>query len=229
MNKQVVIVGASRGIGIELTRFFSQLPDFSIIALARNCENLKKEFGQSEQVKIFPFDLEGDIPVQLANIPFSEEGIDFLINNAGKLVKKPFLSLSQKDIDSSFRVNVVGVMQTVQCLIKHFNKNFCHVVNISSMGAYQGSVKFPELSAYAASKAALCNFTELFAEEFKSSPYKMNCLCLGAVQTEMLEEAFPGYLAPLTAPQMAAFIGEFTLKNGFFMNGKILPISLSTP
>ena len=81
MNKQVVIVGASRGIGIELTRFFSRLPDFTIFALARNCENLKKEFGQSEQVKIFSFDLEGDIPVQLANIPFSEEGIDFLINN----------------------------------------------------------------------------------------------------------------------------------------------------
>jgi hypothetical protein len=57
----------------------------------------------------------------------------------------------------------------------------------------------------------------------------MNCLCLGAAQTEMLEAAFPGYQAPVSAAEMAEFIGDFALNGSRWMNGKILPVSLSTP
>ena len=97
------------------------------------------------------------------------------------------------------------------------------------MGAFQGSVKFPELSAYTSAKAALCNFTELFAAENEGANTRMNCLCLGAVQTEMLSEAFPGYEASCQPEDMAKFIADFGLKSHYFLNGKIIPISLSTP
>jgi NAD(P)-dependent dehydrogenase (short-subunit alcohol dehydrogenase family) len=97
------------------------------------------------------------------------------------------------------------------------------------MGGFQGTVKFAGLTAYSTSKAALCSFTELFAEEYKESTIKMNCLCLGAAQTEMLEEAFPGYQAPVSAEKMAEFIADFALKGHQWMNGKIIPVSLSTP
>jgi NAD(P)-dependent dehydrogenase (short-subunit alcohol dehydrogenase family) len=90
-------------------------------------------------------------------------------------------------------------------------------------------MKFAGLSAYSTSKAALCSFTELFAEEYKNSTIRMNCLCLGAVQTEMLEEAFPGYIAPVLPDQMAKFIVNFAENNADFMNGKIIPVSLSNP
>ena len=229
MNKCVVIVGASRGIGLELTRIFAKLPNFTIYALSRNCEHLKKEFLSVRHVHIHSFDLEGDIETQLSTLDFPASGVDFVINNAGLLVKKPIEMLTLHELERSFRVNVIGVMQTVQFLLNKLNKSFSHIVNISTLGAFQGSVKFPSLAAYASSKAALCNFTELFAEEFKAKPIKMNCLCLGAVQTEMLSEAFPGYEALISANQMAEFIVEFTLKNGHFMNGKIVPVSLSTP
>jgi len=229
MNKNIVIVGASRGIGLELTRIFAEHSDVQVIALARNCTTLKDEFSKNPQVHVFPFDLEGDVHDQLAKIAFPETGIDYLINNAGYLIKKPFEMISGQDFSKSFSINVIGVMQTVQFLLPKFNSTFSHVVNISSMGAFQGSVKFPELSAYAASKAALCNFTELFAVEFSESNIKMNCLCLGAVQTEMLEEAFTGYIAPVSANEMAKFIADFTLRSGKILNGKIIPVSLSTP
>lgn len=229
MNKNIVVVGASRGIGLELTRIFAKLPDVQVIALARNCTKLKDEFSKNPRVHVFPFDLEGDVHDQLAKIAFPESGIDYLINNAGYLIKKPFETISGQDFSKSFSINVIGVMQTVQYLLPKFNSTFSHIVNISSMGAFQGSVKFPELSAYAASKAALCNFTELFAVEFSNSNIKMNCLCLGAVQTEMLEEAFPGYTAPVSANEMAQFIADFTLRSGKILNGKIIPLSLSTP
>jgi len=57
----------------------------------------------------------------------------------------------------------------------------------------------------------------------------VNALALGAVQTEMLAEAFPGYKAPLGPDQMAAFMKWFVLEGGRFFNGKVLPVSLSTP
>jgi NAD(P)-dependent dehydrogenase (short-subunit alcohol dehydrogenase family) len=104
-----------------------------------------------------------------------------------------------------------------------------HIVNVSSIGGVQGSIKFPGLTAYSTSKAALCSFTELFAEEYKDSSVRMNCLALGAAQTEMLEEAFPGYVAPVSAEKMAEFIVQFALTGHKWMNGKIIPVSLSTP
>ena len=76
---------------------------------------------------------------------------------------------------------------------------------------------------------ALVNFTELFAEEYKETAIKMNCLCLGAVQTEMLEQAFPGYVAPTTPREMANYIVDFAQTGMKFFNGKILPVSISTP
>ena len=148
-------------------------------------------------------------------------------NNAGALVNKPFAELSHDDISLSFQVNIIGVMGVTQAAVGFMSQ--AHIVNISSIGGFQGSVKFPGLSAYSTSKAALCGFTELFAEEYKDTAITMNCLCLGAVQTEMLEEAFPGYVAPLSADEMASYITEFALNGNKWMNGKIIPVSLTTP
>ena len=127
------------------------------------------------------------------------------------------------------QTNFFGPVALIQWLFPLLNAGKAHVVNISTMGAFQGSVKFPGLSAYAASKAAITNFTEVFAEEHKDSGIRMNCLCLGAVNTEMLQDAFPGYVAPTSAEEMGAFIAEFTLRSGLVFNGKILPVSSSTP
>jgi 3-oxoacyl-[acyl-carrier protein] reductase len=126
-------------------------------------------------------------------------------------------------------VNVIGVMENIQWFLPKLNPEGSHIVNISSMGGFQGSMKFAGLAAYSTSKAALCSFTELFAEEYKETTIKMNCLCLGAVQTEMLEQAFPGYQAPLTPEQMASFIADFSLSAHRYLNGKIIPVSLTNP
>jgi NAD(P)-dependent dehydrogenase (short-subunit alcohol dehydrogenase family) len=118
-------------------------------------------------------------------------------------------------------------METCQFFLPLMKKG--HIVNISSMGGFQGSMKFPGLAAYSSSKAALCNFTELFAEEYKNTGLRINCLCLGSVQTEMLEEAFPGYKAIVSPKEMAIYIIDFALTKSAWMNGKIIPVSLTTP
>lgn len=229
MPKTIVIVGASRGIGRELVVQFAQNPENEIIALARNEEALSA-FSSLKNVKAMVFDLESAATRAQAETIFSSlSQIDILINNAGKLVNKPFLELTHEEISASYQVNVIGVMQTIQAAIPKMIENGGHIVNISSMGGFQGTVKFAGLSTYSSSKAALVNLTEMLAEEFKDTGIKTNCLCLGAVQTEMLEEAFPGYQAPLSASEMASYIVDFASNAHRFMHGRIIPVSLTTP
>lgn len=201
----------------------------TVVALSRN-KDAFEEFSSLENVHYYPFDLESKSVREDAEKIFGNYSkIDILINNAGKLVNKSFLSLTTSDFESCYQTNTIGVIQTVQAVVPKMIENGGHIVNISSMGGFQGSVKFAGLTAYSTSKAAICSFTELFAEEYKDSLIKMNCLCLGAVQTEMLQEAFPGYIAPVSAEKMAEFIGDFALNCHQWINGKIIPVSLSTP
>lgn len=232
----IIVTGASRGIGKELVKLFAQENDHKIIAISRNkmllnelndtCDN----FLSNSTVYSIAFDLgSGNIKSELIQkIKEYIPHVDVLINNAGYLVNKSIEDLSGEDFDQLFSVNVKSAFQLVQALIPMFNPN-AHIVNISSMGGFQGSAKFPGLSLYAASKGALAILTECMAEELKDRNIKSNCLALGAVQTEMLAEAFPGYQAPLTPVEMATFIKNFALTGHQVYNGKILPVSLSTP
>jgi NAD(P)-dependent dehydrogenase (short-subunit alcohol dehydrogenase family) len=90
-------------------------------------------------------------------------------------------------------------------------------------------MKFPGLAAYSSAKGAVITLSELLAEEYKENQIAFNVLALGAVQTEMLEEAFPGFKAPLTAEEMAHYIYNFSLTGNQFYNGKVLQVSSTTP
>ena len=228
MNKTIVVVGASRGIGQSIVELFAKNSDNKIIALSRNLDKMKVNFSGLPNVESFAYDLASPTVKKDAENIFSQlDSIDILINNAGYLVNKPFPELTHEDISTSYQINIIGVIQTVQAALPKMDRT--HVVNISSMGGFQGSVKFPGLAAYSTSKAAICSFTELFSEEFKDTNIAMNCLCLGAAQTEMLEAAFPGYEAPVSAEKMAEYIVDFASNAQQWIKGKIIPVSLSTP
>lgn len=227
MSKAIVVVGASRGIGLEIVMQFAKQGN-TVFALSRDLVKMKKAFDAYSNITPLSFDLSKNVLDQIKGISKQIGAIDILINNAGYLVNKPFDSISHEEFQLSYQINVIGVMETVQGFMDSFHPE-AHIVNISSMGGFQGSVKFSGLSTYSTSKAALCSFTELFSEEYKETNLSMNCLCLGAVQTEMLQEAFPGYEAPTTPDQMATFIVDFAQNGHKFFKGKILPVSLSTP
>ena len=228
-TKRVVIVGASRGIGKALVENFAQREGFEVIALSRNLEKMQTNFGVLSSVKCFEFDLENDVRVQAEKLFSSIGKIDYLINNAGFLVNKSFEEITSQELQKSYQINLFGVFESVQAIIPHLNPTSSHIVNISSIGGFQGSMKFAGLSAYSTSKAALCSFTELFSEEYKNSTIAMNCICLGSVQTEMLEEAFPGYQAPLNPAQVSEYISDFAINAHKYMKGKIIPLSLTNP
>ena len=224
-----MVFGASRGIGKELVLQLSEDKNNHVFAVSRNTEAMAS-FCTASNITFGYADLSSEnLHEQLDEIFSGIDQIDILINNAGKLVNKPFEELTREDIDSCYQTNAIGVMHATQFFIPKMKNSGGHVVNISTVGAFQGSVKFQGLSAYSTSKAGIVSFTELFAEEYKESQIKMNCLCLGAVQTEMLEEAFPGYHAPISASEMASYISEFARTGHKYYNGKILPVSTSTP
>jgi short-subunit dehydrogenase len=234
----IVVTGASRGIGYELVKRFSTLGDNTIFAVSRNGEKLaalKKECAVlNSNSKVIPmaFDLskEAEITDLVFAIKKEVSSINFLINNAGAILNKPFLEITSADIEQVYKVNVFSVVKLIQGLLPMMDEQQkSHIVNISSMGGFQGSAKFAGLSAYSSSKAALACLTECLAEEFRGKNIAFNCLALGAVQTEMLNEAFPGYKAPVSASEMATYVADFVLNAYKTMNGKIVPVSLSTP
>ena len=227
MKKNIVITGTSRGIGFELAQQFAN-EGHQVIALSRNSVPLEK----INHKNILPFatDLmdEASLAKAASTIVEKFEQIDILIHNAGMLVNKPFEELTSQDFLKVYQVNVFAVAQLTQKLVPHM-KSGSHVITISSMGGIQGSMKFPGLAAYSSAKGAVITLSELLAEEYKDKGIAFNVLALGAVQTEMLEEAFPGYQAPITAKEMADYIYNFALTGNKIYNGKVLQVSSSTP
>lgn len=228
VRKNIIITGTSRGIGLELAKLFGNA-GHQVLALSRNnqpCQELNHP-----QINSFSCDLSQQEHItQVSNFIKNnwESHVDILINNAGLLIKKPFMELTSSDVETVYKVNIGGVFSITQATLP-FMKSGAHVVNISSIGGIQGSVKFPGLAAYSSSKGALNILTEVLAEECKDSGIAFNALALGAVQTEMLATAFPGYQAPISAVDMAQYIVDFSLTGNRFYNGKIIPISSSTP
>ncbi len=226
--KNIVIIGASRGIGREIGRILSN--NHNVLLLSRNISKLRVFQKELPKIKIGEIDLQSKtLRTDLESIVSAEfKQVDILINNAGYLVNKPVLELTDEDIEDSFNTNVFGLIKSCQTLIPYM-KAGSHIVNIGSMGGYQGSSKFPGLSIYSASKSAVAGFSECLAEELGEENIQVNCLALGAAQTEMLEEAFPGYEAPVSAKEMAEFIADFSLNSNKWINGKVIPVSISTP
>ncbi|OSY87965.1 short-chain dehydrogenase [Tenacibaculum holothuriorum] len=225
--KNIVITGTSRGIGFELAQQFAN-EGHKVLALSRNTKPL--ETVNHKNITTISVDLssENDINKAVDFIKNEWNKVDILINNAGKLINKPFEELTTQDFEEVYKVNVFAVAELTKNLLPFMNKG-SHVVTVSSMGGIQGSAKFAGLAAYSSAKGAVITLSELLAEEYKEQQIAFNVLALGAVQTEMLEEAFPGYIAPLSAKEMANYIYDFALRGNKFYNGKVLQVSSSTP
>jgi 3-oxoacyl-[acyl-carrier protein] reductase len=228
----VIVTGASKGIGYELVKRFSEFPELRVVAISRNINNLNKlaKTVSGSRIVVIKADITDKSHQKTIynQIKTLKAPLHILIHNAGLLLNKAFHKITFKELESVYSVNVFAPFMLTQLFLP-FMKPGSHIVNISSMGGFQGSSKFPGLSAYSSSKAALSGFTECLAEELKPKNISVNCLALGAVQTEMLAKAFPGFKAPLSPAQMAEFICDFSLNGHRFFNGKILPVSSTTP
>lgn len=225
----IVITGAGKGIGLALVRRFLQSSDHRVWTCSRHTAELQEL--NSSRLFVETLDIAaatGEEIFLLVSKHF--ETVDILIHNAGVLINTPFEATALEAWREVFDVNLFSVVKINQALLPLLRKSpTAHIIHIGSMGGVQGSSKFPGLSAYSASKAALANLTECMAEELKSTGIHVNCLALGAVDTEMLRQAFPEYSANMSSKNMAEFIFDFSVNQRAFFNGKILPVAASTP
>lgn len=234
----ILITGASRGIGAQLALELAKAKH-RLILLSRNSANLDKIAGECNELA--GEEIASPMVYDLKELEASQDGfinllkqhtneLDCLVNNAGTLIRKPFDQMAIKDSKDIFDVNFFAPAMLINATLPLLKKsNNASIVNVTSMGAVQGSSKFNGLSIYSASKGALATLTECLAEEFEEYNIRVNALAFGAVQTEMLAEAFPGYEAPTTANEMGKFFSWFIVEGSKHFNGKMLPVSISTP
>lgn len=232
----IIITGASSGVGFEAVLELCATGKHQIIALARSQDKLTRlleiALGLNPDAVLYPlvFDIVHDDYAGLQDfIKARFDGrVDVLINNAGALINKPFMELEEMDFVEMLQSNYIGHVRMIQAVLPLMQAG-SHIVNIGSMGGFQGSSKFNGLSAYSASKAALHTLTECLAQELAPQQIKVNCLALGSAQTEMLEQAFPGYESPVMAFEMGKYIADFAIGAHKFFNGKVLPVAVTTP
>lgn len=232
MNKRNIIVnGGTRGIGKEVVNCLAQDINNQIIVTGRNRKSLNALSTGNKNVKSYYLDMSA-FENQRVNFIETVSGIfdkvDIIINLAGLLIVKDFPDMTNDEARLIMETNFFGPALLIR-ILKPLMPQGSHIVNISSMGGFQGSTKYRGLSYYSASKAALACLTECLANEFFEDGIRVNCLALGAVQTEMFNEAFPGSKAPVDAKQMAEFVADFALTGNRFFNGKILPVAISNP
>ena len=226
MSKNIIITGTSSGIGLELAKFFIK-SKHNVLAISRNNSDLRSlnlKGLYAVDFDITNYERYNSLNKYLKNF----ENIDVLINNAGLLVNKPFEDTSLEDFQKVYSTNVFSVAMLTKFLIKRMN-NRSNVVNISSIGGVEGTLKFPGLAAYSSSKGALNILTEMLAEEYKEQGIHFNSLALGSVQTKMLNKAFPGFKASTSAQDMAKYIYDFSMEGYKLINGKVISISSTTP
>ncbi len=232
----IVITGASSGVGFEAVLELTAEQSNKVVALARSEDKLSRlqeialALNPSCMLYSAKFDIAHD-DYETGLVPFIQErmgSVDVLINNAGSLINKPFMDITPIDFAEMLQNNLLGHVKMIQHIVPLMPAGG-HIVNIGSMGGFQGSSKFPGLAAYSAAKGALHVLTECLATELAEQKINVNCLALGSAQTEMLEKAFPGYQSPVMAFEMGKYIADFALTGQKFFNGKIIPVAQSTP
>ncbi|MTH17405.1 SDR family NAD(P)-dependent oxidoreductase [Flavobacterium sp. LC2016-01] len=224
--KNIIVTGTSRGIGYELALQFANAGN-QVLAISRKTPQALLEH---KNVTCLSIDLADETALaDVENFLSSTwKKVDAVVHNAGALIWKPFAETTQADFEKIYKVNVFAVANLTRICLPYLQKG-SHVVTISSIGGVRGSLKFAGLAAYSSSKGAVITLTELLAEEYKEKGISFNVLALGSVQTEMLNEAFPGYQAPISAEGMATYIYDFTLNGNKYFNGKVLEVSSTNP
>lgn len=229
----IVVNGGTKGIGKEIVRILAKEKDNRILATGRSIAVLKQLSEEAENRNIITAEIDlsdfDQYKKQFQEVLISNfESIDILINMAGTLVSGDFMGFDNLDARRVMEINFFGPATVIRLIKPRMSKG-SHIVNISSMGGFQGSSKYKGLSYYSASKAALSCLSECLAEEFRDDGVAVNCLALGSVKTEMLEKAFPGYVAPVDALEMAKYIVEFAKNGNKVFNGKVIPVAINNP
>lgn len=223
---KVLITGASRGIGRELSLFFAEA-GHRVLAVARSKDAVMDLASYNDAIEAWPLDI-NDWEKAASSIMEKHTQIDLLIHNAAAFINKPFREMKLEDMQEVYHTNVFVPYFLTQSLMPALKRG-SQVLAISSVGGIGGSMKFPGLSVYSSSKGALNILVECLATELDQEGIIVNGLALGSSATEMFKAAFPDLEAASSPKDMARFIANFALQSPGLVQGKVYPVSSSNP
>ncbi len=194
-NKVALITGGSRGIGRATALLLAEKgADVAIIYNSRKekAEEVKKiALSKGVKAEIYECDVSnyGKVKETVEQIVKDFGKINIVVNNAGILIKKPFLETAEEDWDKTINVNLKGVFNVCRFSIPFLLKNTpAKIVNVSSIaGRNGGTVGVP----YAASKAGVIGITCALASEFTPKGIYVNAVAPGPVDTDLFKGLSP--------------------------------------
>lgn len=195
-KKVAIISGGNRGIGEAISLRFAQ-EGALVVVVARHMEAGKNVVAQIRDMGISAMFLQCDITdaeqcesaVQKTVDTFGK--VDILVNNAGIIYRnRTVVDTPIDEWKRTFDVNVNGTFYLSKFAIPHLEQTKGSIVNMAS---YVGLVGFKGIPAYCASKGAIVQLTRAMALDHAGAGVRVNCVCPGSVQTDMITSAWEQY------------------------------------
>lgn len=229
--KNVLITGASRGIGAEIAREMSKIGHRVFINYNKSSDAAAALSKEINGILLQCDVKNSDEVLKMAEfIDKNYGGVDILVNNAGIASVKMLCDTEEADYDEVFDVNMKGIYNVTRAVIPSMvHKKSGKILNISSMwGVTGGSCEV----CYSASKAAVIGFTKALAKELGYSNINVNCIAPGVIDTEMNKNLGKEDLAQLAEETPLMRIGKpkdiakaavfLTSSDADFITGQVL-------
>lgn len=200
-GKVALITGGAKGIGFAIARLFVAEGGHAV-CVSRTPEPTKEPGGGGWRIAF----AQGDVRVpedceRVLSETLERHGrLDVLINNAGIIYRNRTVEqTTEAEWDATFDTNVKGAFLMSRCALPALRESHGNIVNVAS---YVGLVGFRGAAAYAASKAALVNLTKTMALDHAPDGVRVNCVCPGSVDTEMIRAAWRAHGDPVEAERL---------------------------
>ena len=195
MNRNVLVTGATVGIGKEIAQLFAE-DGSSLVLVARNkskLEAIAKDWRNKYEIKVEPIALDlskpGSAKVLFQALAKKKLHVDVLVNNAGFGANGEFAKNEFTVESDMVHLNVVALTELSHLLLPGMKKSSAKVkgiLNVASTAAFQAG---PYMSNYYATKAYVLSLSEGLHYELKSQGVHVSCLCPGATRTEFFDRA----------------------------------------
>jgi NAD(P)-dependent dehydrogenase (short-subunit alcohol dehydrogenase family) len=186
MKKNVIVTGASSGIGWAIARRFAGT-GYNIVAAGRDRDRLLRLQKEAAGISTWTGDLSASRACsQLVDYCVGLHGsIDVLINNAGIYIRRQTLETSDDEWRQTLAINLDAPFFLSRAALPHLRKSHGVIINIASDWGIKGGRK---AAAYCASKGGLVQLTRAMALDHAAEGIRVNAVCPGDVDTPMLEQ-----------------------------------------
>lgn len=186
-NRTALVTGGSTGIGRVIAHRLAA-EGANVIITGRNEDTLKEAAWHDRKISYVVADVgrTEDVERTIAEIQKRHGGLDVLINNAGVAPVAPLSEVDMAQYDSTFLVNVRGLIDTTRQALPLLQASKGSIINISSSVALR---PLANMSIYSASKAAVSALTKSWGKELAKDGIRVNSLIVGPIETPIYQKA----------------------------------------